>query len=529
MPNSNAFNDSDDGDDAVCPLCCEPMDLSDKNFVPCPCGYRVCMWCWHRIKENYTGLCPACRSEYADDPHAFAAVDKEEVIKNENNKKKRAKQRDTDSTGAAAAAAAAREHQHALHLRHHHQHQQHMQHLHREQVQQQGGGRGGGGVGGATSVANRRELANMRVVQRNLVYATGLPAGLDSEEVLRRPENFGQYGKIYKIAISVSQTSEPRPGNFSAHITFAHKEDALACILATDGFWLEGRQLRSNFGTTKYCATYLRNSPCSNPDCLYLHELGDEEDRFTKEEIQQRSLLAPPIPPGAVTVTGGGGPSGTGMRCNSPYLPPPVYESSSNGSGNRESGAAARSQGQQGAAAAGGATVAQRAAAARGAKPTGQAAAAPTALKTSGSTGVAWGGAGATNGASAQSLGERSGVAVVTRGKGPMGVASPTASPHLQAHNPARLQEEWPSLADTAAPAPAPTPTPAATTTNRTSRNRRKKEKQQQQQLQQQQQQQQQQKQQQQQQQQNQRRWLQLLVLVLLPLCPLRLLRESLP
>lgn len=76
-----------------------------------------------------------------------------------------------------------------------------MQHLHREQVQQQGGGRGGGGGGGggAGTVANRRELANMRVVQRNLVYATGLPSALDSEEVLRRPENFGQYGKIYKV------------------------------------------------------------------------------------------------------------------------------------------------------------------------------------------------------------------------------------------------------------------------------------------------------------------------------------------
>lgn len=135
--------------------------------------------------------------------------------------------------------------------------------------------------------------------------------------------------------------------------------------------WLEGRQLRSNFGTTKYCATYLRNSPCSNPDCLYLHELGDEEDRFTKEEIQQRSLLAPPIPPGAVTVTGGGGPSGTGMRCNSPYLPPPVYQTSDSGSGAREGGAMGRSlsQGQHGAG--GGATAAQRAAT-RGAKPTGQ-------------------------------------------------------------------------------------------------------------------------------------------------------------
>lgn len=101
-----------------------------------------------------------------------------------------------------------------------------------------------------------------------------------------------------------------------------------------------------------------------------MHELGDEEDRFTKEEIQQRSLLAPPIPHGAVTVTGGGGPSGTGMRCNSPYLPPPVYESSSNGSGVREGGAVVRSlsQGQQGAAAASGATAAQRVAL-RAAKP----------------------------------------------------------------------------------------------------------------------------------------------------------------
>lgn len=198
---SNTQYDSDDSDPAVCPLCCEPMDLSDKNFLPCPCGYRVCMWCWHRIKENYTNLCPACRSEYSDDPHAFAAVDKEEVIKNENYKKKKAKQKDSDTASAQAAATAAREHQHALHLRHHHQHQQHMQHLHREQVQQQGGGRGG--AGGGNTAANRRDLANMRVVQRNLVYATGLPQGLDSEEALRRPENFGQYGRIYKVCCAL--------------------------------------------------------------------------------------------------------------------------------------------------------------------------------------------------------------------------------------------------------------------------------------------------------------------------------------
>lgn len=37
-------NMSDDEDETICPLCVEEMDLSDKNFLPCPCGYRVsCM------------------------------------------------------------------------------------------------------------------------------------------------------------------------------------------------------------------------------------------------------------------------------------------------------------------------------------------------------------------------------------------------------------------------------------------------------------------------------------------------------
>lgn len=36
------------------------------------------MWCWHHIRENLNGLCPACRTPYKEDPHAFAAVDRQE-------------------------------------------------------------------------------------------------------------------------------------------------------------------------------------------------------------------------------------------------------------------------------------------------------------------------------------------------------------------------------------------------------------------------------------------------------------------
>ncbi|CAG8774196.1 5298_t:CDS:1, partial [Ambispora leptoticha] len=29
-----------DEEEFVCPLCMEEMDLSDRNFRPCPCGYQ---------------------------------------------------------------------------------------------------------------------------------------------------------------------------------------------------------------------------------------------------------------------------------------------------------------------------------------------------------------------------------------------------------------------------------------------------------------------------------------------------------
>lgn len=49
---------------------------------------------------------------------------------------------------------------------------------------------------------------------------------------------------------------------------------------------LDGRTLRAQFGTTKYCAHYIRhNTPCTNPECMFLHEIGDMADTYTKEEM----------------------------------------------------------------------------------------------------------------------------------------------------------------------------------------------------------------------------------------------------
>eukprot|EP00986_Skeletonema_menzelii_P005428 scaffold1973_cov156-Skeletonema_menzelii.AAC.4 len=190
---------------------------------------------------------------------------------------------------------------------------------------------------------DRSTLATMRVIRRNLVYAVGLPPSIATEEILRRPEYFGQYGKISKIVINRNHNpGDTRRASASAYVTFAHKEDTLACVLALDGFYHDGRNVRASYGTSKYCSAFIKSVRCNNPDCTYLHHMGDQEDTFTKQEIQagyvtsgrdvmarQQQIMAQQAALLGGTgkkKVGGGGPSGTGKNATNPVFPPPTYD-----------------------------------------------------------------------------------------------------------------------------------------------------------------------------------------------------------
>ncbi|KAG0168788.1 transcriptional repressor general negative regulator of transcription subunit 4 [Apophysomyces sp. BC1034] len=230
--------DSDD-EDYECPLCMEELDIADRNFRPCTCGYQICRFCWHHIKENLNGRCPACRREYSDQMVEFQPISSDEIarIKREKKEKER-QQKDMEA-------------------------------------------------------ANRRHLANMRVVQKNLVYVIGLHPKLATEDTVRSQDFFGQFGKIAKVVInkrpvaptpnaSGSTTMQP---SAAVYVTYQRREDAAKAIHAVDGSVMAGRILRASYGTTKYCTYYLRNLTCPNPTCLYLHEPGEEADTISKEEL----------------------------------------------------------------------------------------------------------------------------------------------------------------------------------------------------------------------------------------------------
>ncbi|KAL0358703.1 UNVERIFIED_CONTAM: putative general negative regulator of transcription C16 [Sesamum angustifolium] len=202
-----------------CPLCAEEMDWTDQQFRPCKCGYQVCVWCWHHIiemaeKDGTEGRCPACRAIYEKDKVVAMQANCERTAKKSSNRK-------TKPPKAKPKP---------------------------DEV--------------------KKDLSNVRVIQRTMAYVIGLPLSLADEDLLLRKEYFGQYGKVTKV--SLSRTAGGAIQQFindtcSVYITFSKEEEALRCIQSVHGFVLEGRLLsigsdEDSFGKDEVAAVHTRLS-----------------------------------------------------------------------------------------------------------------------------------------------------------------------------------------------------------------------------------------------------------------------------
>lgn len=267
----------DDDEEETCPLCVEEFDLTDKGFKPCPCGYQVCFparmfatlcdhankysqicqFCYNNVKNNMNGLCPACRRPYNDKDIEYKIITPEETAVHkarQAQKQKKTQQAQLKEKQRAEADSLSRKH-----------------------------------------------LAGLRVVQKNLVYVTGLSPKLQEDELLqtlRGDTYFGQYGKIIKIVVSKARDRQDSVG---VYVTYEKKEDAEQCIEAVDGSPNGDRTLRAQFGTTKYCSAYLRGDACMNRNCMFLHEAGEAGESYSRADLSsmnatQSGTSRPPPP-----------------------------------------------------------------------------------------------------------------------------------------------------------------------------------------------------------------------------------------
>lgn len=302
-----------------CPLCLEDMHYSDSSFKPCPCGYQICRFCWHRIREEENERCPACRRIYQDESslnsaHFPSGSFNSQLKKNSINHKTKESNQNKIFTNST-----------------------HNTHVPKGSIvlsktrKMVSPGTGIYSVTPGTSenyniintaipststttgilstkpptnssivaaiLPSKKHLHELRVIQKNLVYVIGISTRITNESVLREHEYFGQFGKILKIVVNkrgggeeLSTSTNQITTSGSAYVTFQRNEDAEKAIFLVDGSVFDGRVLRATYGTTKYCSYFLRGIPCPNPGCMYLHEEGERDNSFTKEALSQGKM-----------------------------------------------------------------------------------------------------------------------------------------------------------------------------------------------------------------------------------------------
>lgn len=260
--------DEDEDDVPTCPLCLEELDATDRAVKACQCGYQVCLWCLHHIREQHTARCPACRTPYEEQNFKFAEVNPEEAAKE-------AKER--------ATAKKERERREKL------------KEIEKERAR-------------AVAVSQQKAKNNLkhaRILQRNLVYVIGLSLTLAREEVMRRADMFGKFGRMLRILINRSHpfnADAPGGPSISAYVQYYRDSDALAAVRTMNNAVLDGREIRCSIATTKYCDVFVKSATssdptaahhCGNQHCMYYHSISPEPT-LTREEVLARQLGPPP-------------------------------------------------------------------------------------------------------------------------------------------------------------------------------------------------------------------------------------------
>ena len=300
---SEHFDDEDANEPVLwdCPLCMEEVDPQDAEFVPCECGYQICRFCWHHIKSVLNDKCPACRRSYAEQEPHLTTLQPKKIIP------RLTKRRDIKSPALLAASSSPAEPGSTV--------------AHFVTTTR-------GGVPLGNVLASRKHLVDLRVLQPNLVYVIGIPINLSCyssssikgfphsasgsssasssssssslagllEQILSSAEYFGRFGHLLKVVINLKGQHVTRNAaslnscpTISAFLTYERREEASLAIESIDGTCILDYPLRASYGTTKYCAFFLRGQTCPNlVNCLYLHELGEDVNSYTKEALSAR-------------------------------------------------------------------------------------------------------------------------------------------------------------------------------------------------------------------------------------------------
>ena len=138
------------------------------------------------------------------------------------------------------------------------------------------------------------ELADARIITKNLVYIIGLSSSLADKIKLNKYEYLGQYGTIIKIVVNKNKAYNQNNiygPSYSAYVTYSKPSEASIAILSLDNIKIDNHVIRASFGTTKYCSYYLKGIECNNKECLFLHKKADENDIIKRGDLTSNKII----------------------------------------------------------------------------------------------------------------------------------------------------------------------------------------------------------------------------------------------
>ena len=215
--------------DSLCLICASLIVESEKDFTPCRCGFRMCVWCFHKI-VTLTELterprCPGCRAEWD-----VAAIESQSIKTHLGNPN-----------------------------------QNRIVHRHRH-------------VDPHRVDKAKRTLVDAVCVDSRVVLVLGLPTRQDSacfhitQETLVSHAWFGQYGRILALATSHADGK--------ACIRYSLPCEATRACTIAGGCRITTPDVDPDLqwtiavvpGKAKWCPFFLRNELCPKKECIDLHE-----------------------------------------------------------------------------------------------------------------------------------------------------------------------------------------------------------------------------------------------------------------
>ena len=143
----------------------------------------------------------------------------------------------------------------------------------------------------------QQSLQHFRMVIPNLLYVIGLPVKYSSENLLKQPAFFGQFGKISRIVInSFTKDYYEQQGQCAVYIWYDSPVQVALAISCLNGLRLPNNKfLKCSFGTSKYCMNFLKDARCetfeSGARCPFLHYVERRRDKVIQDDIEFKEFL----------------------------------------------------------------------------------------------------------------------------------------------------------------------------------------------------------------------------------------------